>query len=129
MNTTSSKDDKFRWLDDLMRSSLHPTTKLVGYELWSPATSDGANSHPGTQTIADNLGISVRSVVTHTKILRDGGWVVRTAKANAKDGRRKYADSYALSFEYRTQDEHHYTQLALRAVRGPRGKPKRPKLR
>lgn len=111
---------KFRWLEEILHSSLHGTTKFVGIEIWTHSNKAGENAHPGTKTIARNLGISLRTVNTHVGILRRAGWIVRTSESN-KSPYRDWADVYALVLPDRTQPGLRTVEARGRTDRTQRG--------
>lgn len=75
-----------------------PNQKLVAAFLASYADfADGSNAHPGRERLADETGLSVRSVERHLSTLVRDGWIRRTAQGGGRGGSPRHAaDAYQL---------------------------------
>ncbi|GGR60989.1 DNA-binding transcriptional ArsR family regulator [Nocardioides luteus] len=72
-----------------------PVLKLVALVLATYADRDGANAHPGEDRLAEDCGMSPRSVRRHLAELRELGLIERVFKGSSY-GRAKAADEYRL---------------------------------
>lgn len=89
--SAATQDSKFRWHEALLRAALPDKAKLVALKLWDYTNADGRNAYPGNRRLADDLGISERTVIRSLTLLREQGWIVRTSTAN-RSGSRTLSD-------------------------------------
>lgn len=97
MTASTNPDSKFRWHEALTRAKLPDKAKLVGLTLWNYTSAEGRNAFPGNRRLANDLGISERTVIRSLALLREHGWITRTSTAN-RSGPRSLSDVYALAF-------------------------------
>lgn len=86
---------KFAWLKAVMVADLDDKAKLLAVQIFNYSDGKGFNAHPGYERLSQDLKISPATVKRNLKVLREGGWIVKTRSSNAT-GTRKFADTYAL---------------------------------
>ena len=74
-------------------SKLDPTTRLVALTLSLHMNERGGSAFPGAPLLAEETGLSERSVRDHLKILVGSGWLDQTEKGGQK-GERRRANAY-----------------------------------
>ena len=90
----------FRWLD-----AVSAAPELIGKDkairvavrLLVRADGNGRRAFPGRKRLAQEVGVSVGTVDTALRLLRDLGWIVRVEKGST-GAKRNYADVYDLAF-------------------------------
>ena len=102
MHTGKTRRVRFEWERALGKSHLPPGARAVGRALaeFSNGTT-GGNCHPGGERLAESLGVNRRTITRNLAILRDEGWIERTARGGAGPGRGHVgksgtADTYRL---------------------------------
>jgi DNA-binding MarR family transcriptional regulator len=79
------KRARYLWLDWMCHfSKLEPTTRLVAHTLVLHGLDDGTRIFPGVREIADESGLSERSVSTHIDILCRTGWLQRKERERTR---------------------------------------------
>lgn len=85
------------WARTIRRLNLHRSTKAVAQALGLHTTRDtGRDAHPGRERLAQETGMSKRSITTHLGILERLGLVVCVARGSDM-GRSARASEYALA--------------------------------
>lgn len=87
--------DRFAWERQVLKTPLPPMTKLVALALATYGNKAGRNAHPGNKVLANDLGLSDRTVERHLGVLRDVGLINRVFRGSAA-GRQRLADVYEL---------------------------------
>jgi len=89
---------KFRW--QKMIASIHgpesPTTRHVLLTLSLFMDNDGGSCFPATRTIADNTGLSERSVCTHLELAANTGWIKKTERAGNGQAWKRHSYEAAI---------------------------------
>jgi DNA-binding transcriptional ArsR family regulator len=68
---------KVQWEKSLLRrSKLHLSALGVGVLLASYGNEDGTSIHPSQETLAEDLGVSARTVGKWLGALKDSGWII-----------------------------------------------------
>lgn len=65
----------FSWQHAVRSAKLEPTTKLVCYTIWSHMASDGTGCFPSYALIAEESGLSRRSVIEHVQKAEKAGFL------------------------------------------------------
>jgi hypothetical protein len=92
---------KTTWRKALMRSDLIASVKMTGVAACEFADSKtGARIYPGVGLLAESVGLSRRSVIEHTQILVDAGWLKQLYQGKGAKlvGGKRLANEYQLSF-------------------------------
>jgi hypothetical protein len=93
---------RFEWEKALGKSHLPAGARAAGRALAEFANSTtGGNCHPGIDKLAEKVGVDRRTIIRNLAILRDQGWIERTARGGAGPGRGHAgksgtADTYRL---------------------------------
>lgn len=93
---------RFEWEKALGKSHLPAGARAAGRALAEFANSTtGGNCHPGIDKLAEKVGVDRRTIIRNLAILRDQGWIERTARGGVGPGRGHTgksgtADTYRL---------------------------------
>lgn len=88
--------DRYEWERLVRRCVLTSPTKLVALTVATYANRDGSGIYPGVTRLTAVTALSERSVRGALKTLREVGLLLRT-RDGSRNGRRAYADEYALT--------------------------------
>jgi len=91
---TKQKSHKLNWADELAVAGLGLGPTAVGLALWHYANPDGSRVFPGSQRVAENIGVGRKAVEGHIRTLVDKGWLQVVKNANPT---RKTATVYQLT--------------------------------
>lgn len=93
------------WREAIAKSDLEPFTRLVLHTLANHMNKYGEGCFPKVKTIADESGMSERSVLSHIKKAVDAGYLVK--KKHGFSGQRNNQNDYAAVYppKYRLKSE------------------------
>lgn len=95
----TKKFSKLDWIEKLTatREVPDPVFRTAIALAGTANSSDGKNAHPGRLLLASMRALHPNSIDNHLRLLRELGWIERTAKGS-NSGRRKLADVYRLRY-------------------------------
>jgi hypothetical protein len=73
--TDEGKAFLFEWREAFVRSNLAPVTRHVLLTLAMHMDTTGGSCYPNVRTLARETGLSRRTVMTHLRLARAGGWL------------------------------------------------------